>query len=310
MNMPKIEIPSEDSICPGCAKGKLPNQAFPSIERCATCAFELIHSDLKSFPIESYHHHWYIITFFDDFSSMAWICCIQNKNDALTATHHFLKMVAIQYNTKILGWMSNAGGEYKSKAFNDMLKEQGIHIFQSAPHTPQQNGHAERFMHTVMDKSAAMQHDACILDSWWEFSITHATHLYNCPPMHRHNWHTPYEVLNKKQPDIAHLYVFGCAAYIHLHEDVRANKMAPKSVLMVYLGIAPGKDANYLFMRSPNNVLFISAHTIFDEMQFPCCAIKCTQPAAQPVPPVTDEHPPMQSLHSADDDYPPSRPAA
>ena len=97
-----------------------------------------------------------------------------------------------------------------------------------------------------------MWHDACIPDSWWEFSITHATHLYNHTLMCRHNWHTPYEVLNKKQPDIAHLHVFGCATYVHLHEDVRANKMAPKSELMVYLGVAPGNDANYLFMRSPN----------------------------------------------------------
>ena len=187
MNIPEIKISSEDSICPGCAKGKLPNQAFPPIERCTTRTFELIHSDLKSFPIESYHRHWYIITFFDNFLSMAWVCCIRNKNDALTATRHFLKMVATQYNAKILGWMSDAVGEYQSKAFNDMLKEQGIHIFQSAPHTPQQNGHAERFMRTVMDKSEAMWHDACIPDSWWEFSIIHAIHLYNHTLMCRHN---------------------------------------------------------------------------------------------------------------------------
>ena len=125
-NMPEIEIPSEDSTCPGCAKGKLSNWAFPPIEWCAICAFELIHSDLKSFPIESYHRHQYIIIFFDGFSSMAWVCCICDKNDSLTATCYFLKMVTTQYNSKIQGWMSDAGGEYKSKAFNDMLKEQGI----------------------------------------------------------------------------------------------------------------------------------------------------------------------------------------
>ena len=46
------------------------------------------------------------------------------------------------------------GGEYKSKAFDLMLKEQGICILQSALHTPQQHGHAEQFMCTVMDKSS------------------------------------------------------------------------------------------------------------------------------------------------------------
>ena len=63
-----------------------------------------------------------------------------------------------------------------------------------------------------------------------------------------------------------HLCVFGSAAYVHIPEDVWANKMAPKSELMVYLGVMPGNDSNFLFMHSPNNVLFTSGHTIFDEM--------------------------------------------
>ena len=52
-------------------------------------------------------------------------------------------MVSTQFEAQVEQWMSNAGGEYKSKAFDSMLKEQGIHILQSAPHTPQQNGRAE-----------------------------------------------------------------------------------------------------------------------------------------------------------------------
>jgi transposase InsO family protein len=39
--------------------------------------------------------------------------------------------------------MSDAGGEYKSNAFIKMLKDKGIEILQSVPHTHQQNGQAE-----------------------------------------------------------------------------------------------------------------------------------------------------------------------
>ena len=106
-------------------------------------------------------------------------------------------------------------------------------------------------MHTVMDKSEAMHHEACIPESWWEFSIAHATHVYNHTPLRHHNWQIPFEVLHRSQPDIAHLHVFGCAAYMHLPEDVWANKMAPKSELMMYIGVAPGNKSNFLFMRSP-----------------------------------------------------------
>ena len=142
-NFPDVEIPNTDSICPGCAMGKLSNRSFPPSEHHATHTFKLIHSDIKSFPTELYHHYQYIITFVDNYTSMAWTTPLCTEDAALVATCHFLKMVSTQFKTQVEQWMLDAGGEYKSKAFDSMLKEQGICILQSAPHTPQQNGCAE-----------------------------------------------------------------------------------------------------------------------------------------------------------------------
>ena len=41
--------------------------------------------------------------------------------------------------------------------------------------------------------------------------------------------------------------------------------MAPKSELMMYLGVAPDNDKNFLFMYHPNNIKFISSQALFDE---------------------------------------------
>jgi transposase InsO family protein len=110
-------------------------------------------------------------------------------------------MVRNQYNTTIKEWMSDAGGEYKSEAFLKTLKDAGISIKQSAPHTPQQNGRAER----LMDKVQSMQLDACLPQSWWEFAVLHATHVYNRTPLRRTKWETPYTNLHGEAPDISHL---------------------------------------------------------------------------------------------------------
>ena len=48
-----IKIPSEH-FCPGCAQGKMTQKPFPASETRATEPFELIHSDLKMQPVESY----------------------------------------------------------------------------------------------------------------------------------------------------------------------------------------------------------------------------------------------------------------
>ena len=128
-------------------------------------AFECIHSDLKSFPVELYHKYKYFVSFLDDFSSFAWIVLLQDKVLAILALKQFLAMAQNQYNTTIKEWMSDAGGEYKSEAFLRTLKDVGISIKQSAPHTPQQNGHAECLTHTLMDKAQAMCLEACLSQS-------------------------------------------------------------------------------------------------------------------------------------------------
>ena len=190
----------------------------------------------------------------------------------------FIAMIETKYETKVRRWMSDAGGEYKSKAFLDMLKDKGIEILQSAPHAHQQNGRAERIIRTLMDKAQAMRLQACLPQSWWEFALEHATHVYNRTPSRRLSWQTPYAVLNGEKPTIDHLRVFGCGTYVYIPAEIRTDKLAPKSELMTYLGIAPGVKG-WKFMRGPNNIIFTAANAIFDEEMFP----KCPQAVRRPI---------------------------
>ena len=132
------------------------------------------------------------------------------------------------------------------------------------PHMPQQNGRAEHFNQTLMEKAQALQFGACLPQNWWEFTVEHAVHLYNRMPIKRLAWQTPYKVLNKQKPDISHLRVFGCGAYVFIPEDVRTNKLAPRAEMMTFLGYTSGVKG-FKFMQKPNNVIFHSVTALFDE---------------------------------------------
>ena len=261
---------SKSPVCPGCAQGKMTQKPFPKSDKRATEPFELIHSDLKSFPIKSYRKYKYSIVYYDDYTSQAWTINLRTKDAALTATKQFIAMVETQYQARIQNWKSDAGGEYTSKAFYEMLRDRGIKILQSVPHAHQQNGRAERLIRTLMDKAESMRLQACLPQSWWEFALDHATHVYNRTPMRRLSWSTPYQKMTSQKPDINHLRVFGCGAYVFIPAEVRKNKLSPKSELMTYLGFTPG-GSGWLFMRGPNNVLFTAAQATFDEGLFPRC---------------------------------------
>ena len=155
-DFPEIEFPTEEHLCPGCAQGKMTNHPFPPSTRRASRPFELIHSNLKLFPINSYHKYRYTIVFFDDYTSSTWTVNLHTKDAALNATSQFLALVENKFESKVTQWMSDAGGEYKSKAFETMLKDRGIEILQSIPYAHQQNGRAEWVICTLMEKAESM----------------------------------------------------------------------------------------------------------------------------------------------------------
>ena len=66
---------------------------FPPSKTQVTEPFELIHLDLKVYPVESYRKYRYSIVFLDDFTSHAWTINLWTKDAALPATCHFLAMV-------------------------------------------------------------------------------------------------------------------------------------------------------------------------------------------------------------------------
>jgi transposase InsO family protein len=89
-------------------------------------------------------------------TSYTWVVLLYEKLAAITALKQFMALVKTQYGADIKEWMSDARGEYKSNAFLKTLKDVEIRILQSALHTSQQNGRAECFMRTIMDKAQSM----------------------------------------------------------------------------------------------------------------------------------------------------------
>jgi hypothetical protein len=84
-------------------------------------------------------------------------------------------------------------------------------------------------------------------------TVAHAVHLYNRTPVRQINYKTPHEMLKLQRPNVSYFRVFECRAYVFLPEEVRQNKLAPKSELMTFIGYADGVKG-YLFMRLTNYV--------------------------------------------------------
>jgi hypothetical protein len=267
----KIDFPRKKHTCPGCAFGKQHQKTFSENPQRATHFGELIHSDLLEFPIQSYHKHKWAITFLDDYSSAVTIALLRSKSQAFKALKDFVALISTQHDAKVKRFRTDNGGEYVSQEMEDFFKEKGIIHETTAPYAHQQNGRAERLNRTLLDKIRAMMTNACIPESYWEFAIQTAVHVYNRTPMRRIGWKSPFELWYGAKPDVSRLRVFGCGAYVFIPEEKRKNKLEPRSELMLFVGYTSG-GANYLFIRhTKNNAEFVSPTAIFEETYFPKC---------------------------------------
>ena len=83
-----------------------------------------------------------------------------------------------------------------------------------------------------------------------------AVYLRNRLPTRALNGVTPYEAWRGDKPDLSHLKVWGCLAYVHVHR-VKRNKLAKRARACVFVGYAP--EAKGWKLYDPHSARYIIA---------------------------------------------------
>ena len=212
-------VPMTTPVCPDCQIGKMPTRSFPPSNKHELKPLSMVHCDLVEFPVESYYRHKYVLTIIDDYSRYGIICLLQLKLDTATAFQTWITWAETQMSHKLLQVHSDRGGEFLVNTFCMFLRSKGVEHQLSVADHPQQNGHAEQFNRTLLEKEETMHHTSCLPKNLWNFALDTAVHVYNRTPMQCLDWKTPVELVFNKKPDISYLRVFRCLAYVHIPKD-------------------------------------------------------------------------------------------
>ena len=264
--------PKETGICHGCELGKSHHLPFPPSNKCASQLLELVHSDLVG-PLQSnsIQGNKYFATFINDYTRIVVVIPLKSKDQLSGAFVHYWHWAERQlehYKLKCLH--SDHGGKYVNKEVKTLLLQVGIEHKLTVLHSPQQNGRAECFNRTIMEKGTSMLHDAGLSLGFWEQAVMTAVYIYNRTPIHSTKWKTLYELWCDTVPDVAHFKVFGCKAYFHVSEH-NQHKLDPKSKEAVFVGYEPDTKGYTLWDRHSRSFI-ISRDVTFDEETFPSCS--------------------------------------
>jgi hypothetical protein len=252
--------------CEGCQLGKHHRDPFHKLPTRKDKVLALVHADLDEVPHLSIDGFKWTCTFLDDSSSKGVMYTLKHKDEALAALKLYQNWVKTKFGRGIEIFRSDRGGEFMGHLFNAYLAEEGIERQTSAPHSLQQNGRAEHLQQTIFNKAKAMRHAAGLSSGFWKLAIEAAIHVYNLQPSSVQKWRSPEEKWDSTTPDVLHLRIFGCLAYIQVHKKLRV-KTDPKSKACIFVGYEPGSKA-WRFWDPEGHKVIISRDAKFDETIF------------------------------------------
>ena len=252
------------TTCLDCKIAKLNRKSHKGETPKATEILETIHSDVMGpISIKSFTGKRYILTFIDEYSRKSWIFLLENKKEVTRITINFFTYLQVQFKYNIKSFHTDQGTEYKNDKILNYCKKHGIVKTFSPPHSPQNNGLAERFNYTIINCARTLLRWAQMSLEFWDYSIKYANSLYNITPHKGIKNKIPNEIFYNKKVDIKYIKVFGCTAY---YKDFSQNrvKVDTKGVKGVFLGIN-NESHCYIIMNPVDFSIHLVNEVEFDE---------------------------------------------
>jgi len=203
------------------------------------------------------------VSFIDDYSRRLWVYPIKRKSDVFPVFKEFKARVELETGKRIKCLRTGNGGEYVDGDFLAFCKQKGIIRQFYVPHTPQQNGVAERMNRTLLEKTRVMQSTAGLTKSFWAEAVKTASYVINQSPSTAIDLKTPMEMWNGKPIDYSSLHIFGCLVYVMYNSQER-SKLDPKSRKCIFLGYADNVKGYRLWDPTAHKVV-VSRDVIFVE---------------------------------------------
>jgi hypothetical protein len=144
------------------------------------------------------------------------------------------------------------------------LKEHGIQRKYSCNYSPQQNGVAKRKNRHIAEITRAMLNEKNLRNYFWVEAVAIVVYIMNRTPTTVVHGMTPKEKFIGKKPNVSHLKVFGCIAYVHVPDEKR-SKLDPKAEKCIFIGYS-SKQKGYRCFNPSTRKLQVSRNVIFDEM--------------------------------------------
>nr|GFC38469.1 retrovirus-related Pol polyprotein from transposon TNT 1-94 [Tanacetum cinerariifolium] len=213
--------------------------------------------------VQSINEKRYVLVVVDDYSRYTWVFFLHSKDEASKVIISFIKKTQVNLQLQVQRVRSDNGTEFKNKTLAKLFDEVGITQQFFAARLPQQNGVVERRNRTFVKTARTMLIFANLPSFLWAEAIATACFTQNRSIIYKRFDKTPYELINKRKPNIKFFSVFGCRCYLlNDYEDV--GKLKAKGDIGVFVGYSKESAAFRIYNKQTRKS---SASSLNDDVQ-------------------------------------------
>ena len=262
---------SEKHHCQDCQLSKSTAKPHPirsSESKNSTELGDLVHTDLvSSNTVPSLGGSRYYITVLDDATGISLVRFLKNKSDAFQPLTEMINILSTLAEKQVKRIRMDNGGEYTSNTLEEWMKEKGIQFEYTAAYNPQSNGKAERLNRSLNDAARSMLSAVSVNQGYlrlWAEAVETANYIRNrLLTVSNREGITPFEAAYHKKPNLSYIRVFGCKAYVNIHQHKRNGKFTQRAKIVILVGFTRG-DA-YKIYYPEEKKMDISRDVTFDE---------------------------------------------
>lgn len=274
LNKLKEMVPQLSKIksleCESCQLGKHVRASFPQVAHCqSTLPFDLVHSDVWGpSRVSSILGFRYFVIFIDDFSRCTWIYLMKERSELFTIFEKFCTEIRNQFNQSIRMLRSDNAKEYFSGQFNNFMTSHGIIHQSTCPHTPQQNGIAERKHRHIIETARTLLLSANAPIKFWGDAVLTAVFLINRMPSSVLNNKVPYSLLfPRDNPSKISPRVFGSTCFVHDLSPGR-DKLSASAIKCIFLGYSTIQKGYRCYNPSTHRFYISASVTFFEDTPY------------------------------------------
>lgn len=226
-----VKVSDQVLQCEDCHQANTIRKSHTQTRHRSDVPFATLHCDLMGpvSPANFRTQDTYIVIFVCDFSRYVFAYTLKNKKEVHLALRRCLREIdAIMSKQKnVFELKSDRGLEFQTQEMKKLLSDEGIVWNPSQPHTPQQNGCAERVNQEIKHKIRVNLLSAKMPYSFWGHALNFVIFVNNRMPHSSNLFVSPFEKVKGYAPSLKFLKRFGCL--VHYVDTNSKTKFAPNA---------------------------------------------------------------------------------